>query len=84
MDSPSTILVGDKEIEAPKWQLPYGGLIINLYRHPRLLIPVNIDMWEREYEYAGAYWSAVPYLERHPCAIEAREIYEKALAIFRK
>lgn len=84
IDAPSVVSVGSREIEAPKWQLMYGSVMINIFRHPKLLVPRQIEMWEREYDYAGDFYSVVPYLERHPCAIEAREVYERAKALFRK
>ena len=83
VSKPSAKVVGNREIEMPVLQVTYGKMILNLYRHPRLLIPKNIEVWEKEYLYSGDYYGAVPFLDRHPCALEAREVYENAKAIFK-
>ena len=83
VDKPSAKSVRGKSIDMACGQLKYGNMILNLYRHPRLLIPKNIEIWEKEYNYTGDYYGVVPYLDRHPCAIEAREIYDNAKALFK-
>jgi len=83
IEEPSYKLVQGKRIEAACCGAKYGDFNFVLHRHPRLLIPANIDMWEREYRYCGNNYSIVPYLDRHPCAIEAKEVYDNALAAFK-
>lgn len=74
---------GGMDIKQPCTQLEYGKTVIKFYRHPLLLIVKNVDIWEREYEYCGDNYSNVPYLDRHPCAIEAKEVYDSALRYFK-
>ena len=85
VDAPSTKLVGGKVWkEMPITAFKYGETVFNLYRHPRLLIPRGIDLWEKDYEYSGDGKAVVPFMERHPCWLEALEIYEGAISHFKK
>jgi hypothetical protein len=82
VDNPSAKSVGGKLIEMPVLGVKYGSKELHLYHHPELLVPESIKLWEKEYRYSGAYYGAVPYIDRHPCAIEAMEIYENAKTVF--
>ena len=84
VDETSAKLVGGKRIEIPCARIEYAGTVIDMYRHPLLLIPYSVMQWGKEYEYAGDHYSIVPYLERHPCAVELYSIYTTALAHFRR
>ena len=83
VDETSAKSVGGKLIEMPCGQLTYNDTVINLYRHPSLLVSETVRAWVREYDYAGDNYSIVPYEERHPCAIEMKELYDSAILQFR-
>ena len=83
-DCIATVSVGGRDIESPVTAFKYGNLTVNLYRHPEQLIHDTCKAWVREYDYSGKNYSAVPFIERHPCALEARELYEGALATLKK
>lgn len=76
--------VGDVCREMPCSQVSYGSMVLSLFRHPDLLVPANIKTWEREYIYAGPAYGMTPILDRHACAVEAKEIYDSAMSIFGK
>ena len=82
MKSPSAKLVGDKIIEMPVLAVKYGSKELHLHHHPELLVPDNIQLWEKEYRYSGDAYGLVPFMDRHPCAIEAKEIYDNALKVW--
>ena len=73
-----------ERVELPSYHtFDYGDTRISLARHPRLFVPKSVSTWEKDYLYSGENYSIVPYIERHPCALELKEIYDNAKAEFR-
>ena len=87
VEEPSAIAVQGKEgevwIKTPYKELRIGSMVYEFYHHPQLLIPPSIRAWWREYKYSGASYGAVPFLDRHPCGIEAVEVFESICDILR-
>jgi hypothetical protein len=73
------VVVAGRKIDTPCAAVDYGETLFALYRHPQLLIPRSIMVWEKEYRYAGDNYSIVPYMDRHPAAIELAEIYKREM-----
>jgi len=76
VEAPPTLAVGNSDIEVPVTAFNVGDVTYRLWRHPELYITPSLRMWVQEYDYAGNNYSLVPYLDRHPCWIECKNILE--------
>jgi len=75
------IEVAGVKMVRPLARIDFGGVEYRVVRHPSLLIPATVTEWLKDYEYNKEYRVPVPYGERHPCWLDAREIWKKALDI---
>ena len=73
-------VAGVKKVR-PLARIDFEGVEYRVVRHPSLLIPATVTEWLKDYEYTKEYRVPVPYGERHPCWLDAREIWKKALDI---
>jgi hypothetical protein len=65
----------------PLARIDFEGVEYQVVRHPSLLVPATVTEWLKDYEYTKEYRVPVPYEDRHPCWLDAREVWKKACDI---
>jgi hypothetical protein len=74
---PSQMKAGDGNwYPMPLASITMDGVTHVLRRHPKLYNMKHIDEWIQEYRYTEQYKVPVPYEERSPLWIQAKNVYE--------
>ena len=76
LEGPAQIEAGGEWYLRPIAWVKVFDTTYEVLRHPDLMRCDHIKSWVEEYEYTEHYKVPIPFEDRHPCWIQARNIYD--------